>query len=269
MEATDPGLEVRTYFVREKNALLARADFGELYADLVLHEVDGGISHGPAFEELLRDALAALTLHCAARPRNETWAWTIHTQDPLANVFVTGDNASGTVIGTVFSEDVKNSGKNLFYAQCLENGRERDRLSIVEFQGSDLLAAVESYYAQSEQRPARFFRHGPEDIVMVIAQPDCDLAWLEGLDEHAIRRIDHEVTLSLLEQRSYRLFCGCTQERMMDVLLPVMRNDPEGLFAEDASIRMRCPRCGTRHLITREAMEARVLDTPTLPKDLP
>ena len=42
MEAADPptpeGLDVRTYFVRERNALLARADFGELYVDYYLHQ---------------------------------------------------------------------------------------------------------------------------------------------------------------------------------------------------------------------------------------
>ena len=250
----DVGMEVRTYFVREKNALLARADFGEIYADLLLHEVDGGISHPPQFETLLRDALAALTLHCASRPMAEVWAWTIHTQDPLANVFVTGDNTHGTITGTVFAEDVKDTGRNLLFAQCLGN----DRNSTIEFSGSNLLAAVEKFYTQSEQRPARFFHHGPEDIVMITAQPDCDLAWLSGLDDAQILTLDQNATLSLLETRNYRFFCGCTHDRMMDVLLPVMRTDSEGLFGEEVSIRMRCPRCGIRHLITREAMEAHV-----------
>ncbi len=249
---TDPGMEVRTYFVREKNALLARADFGEIYADLLLHEVDGGISHPPEFEMLLRDALAALTLHCASRPMAEVWAWTIHTQDPLANVFVTGDNTHGTITGTVFCEDVKDSGRNLFFAQCLGN----DRNSTIEFPGSNILTAVEAFYTQSEQRPARFFRHGPEDIVMITAQPDCDLAWLAGLDDEQIKTLDQTSTLSLLETRNYRFFCGCNHDRMMNILLPVMSTDPEGLFGDDVSIRMRCPRCGVRHLITREAMEA-------------
>lgn len=248
----DPGTEVRTYFVREKNALLARADFGDIYADLLLHEVDGGISHPPEFEMLLRDGLAALTLHCASRPMAEVWAWTIHTQDPLANVFVTGDNTLGTITGTVFFEDVKDTGRNLFFAQCLGN----ERNSTIEFEGSNLLTAVETFYSQSEQRPARFFHHGPEDIVMVTAQPDCDLAWLAGLDDEQIKTLDQTSTLSLLETRHYRFFCGCTHARMLDVLLPVMRTDPDGLFGDEVSIRMRCPRCGIRHLITREAMEA-------------
>ncbi len=31
------GFEVRTYFVRGRNALVARADFGALYVDYYLH----------------------------------------------------------------------------------------------------------------------------------------------------------------------------------------------------------------------------------------
>ena len=33
----DAGLEVRTYFVRNRNAMLARADFGDLFVDYYLH----------------------------------------------------------------------------------------------------------------------------------------------------------------------------------------------------------------------------------------
>jgi len=40
----------------------------------------------------------------------------------------------------------------------------------------------------------------------------------------------------------------------------VMRTNSTGLFGEDATIRMRCPRCGKRHLITKENMEARVAE---------
>jgi molecular chaperone Hsp33 len=45
---------------------------------------------------------------------------------------------------------------------------------------------------------------------------------------------------------------------MLDILSGVMRQDPDGLFGEESSIRMHCPRCGTRHAITREALEAYV-----------
>jgi molecular chaperone Hsp33 len=42
------------------------------------------------------------------------------------------------------------------------------------------------------------------------------------------------------------------------VLASVMKQDPDGLFGSEAAIRMSCPRCGMRHTITREALEAYV-----------
>ncbi len=252
-----PGLEVRSYFVRERNALVARADFGELYVDYYLHQGQYGYQHAPAHDEMMKEALAALTLHCASRPRREVIAWTIHFQDPLLNIFVAGNNRTGTVVGQIFTENVKDKGHNLFVADVVA-GQDQQRRSAVEFDGRDSFRAVERYYEQSEQRPARYFRLGPEEFVMVSAQPGCDMPWLEQLDGELIKTLDERETLSLLEQRCYRWECGCTQEQMLAVLAPIMVRDPEGLFGDDPLIRISCPRCGARHTITRETLEAYV-----------
>jgi molecular chaperone Hsp33 len=250
-----PGLEVCTYFVRERNALIARADFGELYVDYYLHQGQYGFQHEPAHDGMMKEALAGLTLHCASRPRNETSAWTIHFQEPLLNLFVTGNNQLGTVVGQIFTEEVKDTGQNLFLSDVVR-GQTPERRSAVEFEGNQPFQAIERYYAQSEQRPARYFRFGPEEFVMVSAQPGCDMAWFEALNDESVRLMDQVETLSLLEQRNYRFECGCTQSRMLAVLAPIMRTDPEGLFGDEPLIRISCPRCGARHTITREALEA-------------
>ena len=115
----EPGLEVRSYFVRGRNALLTRADFGELYVDYYLHQGQLGAQHAPGDDELLKQALAAVTLHAASRPWSESVAWTIHLQEPLLNLFVAGDNRRGTVIGQLFTEDVKDVGQQLFVADVV------------------------------------------------------------------------------------------------------------------------------------------------------
>ena len=257
--ATIEGLEVRTYFVRERNALLARADFGELYVDYYLHQGQYGYQHAPPHDALLKETLAALTLHCASRPWNEAWAWTIHMTDPLLNLFVTGDNRRGIIVGQLFTENVKQDGPNLFYADLVRE-RGESRRSAIEFTGSDPFAIVEQFYDKSEQRPARYFRYGPEDFVMISAQPGCDLAWLDQLDDEQIRHIDQTQTLSLLEQRRYRWSCGCSQERMFSILAPMMRHDAAALFGDEDLLKISCPRCGARHTITREALEAFVAE---------
>ena len=91
---------------------------------------------------------------------------------------------------------------------------------------------------------------------MVSAQPDCDLGWLAGLDDEAIRRLDRDVDLSLLEKRSFNFQCGCNHARMLEFMLPVFRSQGDGLFLGDPSVTVVCPRCGARHVITREALEA-------------
>ncbi len=253
----NPDIEVRTYFARHRNALVARAGFSELFAAWYLHRMDCGIQLPPECDNNGRDALAALTLHCAGRPWKETCAWTVHMCDPRMNIFAAGDNATGSVVANVFNENVREIKKGVFYSDVIEAGHP-SRRSVTEFEGSDFLKAVEQFYAKSEQRPARFFWNGDEDMVMVAAQPDCDLEWLQALDAAAIATLDADVELALLEKRLYRFECGCTQDRMLDFLRPVFQKQGDELFEGEETIRIHCPRCGARHLITRESLEAHV-----------
>jgi molecular chaperone Hsp33 len=249
-------IEVRTYFAREKNALVARGDFSELYASWYLHRLDYGIKTAPQIEDLGRDALAAVTLHCASRPWRETCAWTIQFPVPRGNVFAAGDNNAGTVVARVVSEGAEPIEKGMFYSDVVEDIKS-PRRSAVDFQAGSVFEAVEIFYERSEQRPVRFFRHDEEDIVMVAAQPDCDLEWLRGLSLEHIQTLDDRVELSLLERRQFTFSCGCNQERMLDFIAPVFRQEADGLFEGDASLTVTCPRCGARHVLTREALEAR------------
>jgi molecular chaperone Hsp33 len=254
-EAPAADVMVSTWFVRDRNALLARASFSNLYLEYYLHQGQHGYQHTPAHDLLIKDAIAALTLHCASRPWNESWAWTVHWHEPLLNLFVTGDNPQGTVVGQLFEENVKDDGRNLFIAVVARQNRE-PRKSATDFTGMDLFAIVEQFYVQSEQRPARYFRCGDEEIALITAQPDCDFEWLEGLEADAVRDLGEVEILGALEERAYRWECGCTEERMFAVLMPLMRDDPDALFLGEPALRMSCPRCGARYRITREALEA-------------
>ena len=123
-------IDVRTYFVRDRNALLARADFGELYVDYYLHQGQHSYQHAPSHDGMLKEALAALTLHSASRPWNESWAWTIHLREPLVNFFVTGNNRLGTVVGQIFTDNVKDDGRSLFLADLVREGGDSRRSAV-------------------------------------------------------------------------------------------------------------------------------------------
>lgn len=251
----DAGLEVETLFVRSRNGLLARAELGDLFVDYYLHLSQHQIHPSPPADVMFKRALAAFVLHCASRPRNELTAWTINFQAPLLNLFLIGDNETGAVAGRVFEEDVKELPENLFFADVVRPGYPKRR-STVAFVGADPIAAAEKFYAQSEQRLGRYFQLGEESWAMVTEHPDCDLAWLKNLAVEQVRHLDDKETLVPIEQRVYRWHCGCNQERMLEVLAPTMRHDPQGLFGDDEKIEIRCPRCGARYAITREALEA-------------
>lgn len=251
----DAGLEVRTHFVRNRNALMARADFGELFVDYYLHLGANQLKVAPEHDAMFKRAVAAFTLHCATRPWKELTAWTINFQEPLVNLFLTGDNETGAITGRVFDENVKVAPDNIFYADVV-TGAQPKRRSAVTFSGADPMVAAEKFYTQSEQRGARYFQLGEEEFALVIEHPDCDLSWFAGLTVDEVRSFEKVETLALLERRIHRWHCGCNQERMMEVLMPSMKHDPESLFGDEPKLEIRCPRCVARHTITREALEA-------------
>ena len=170
----DAGTEIRTDYVRQRNALLARAGFGDLLVDYYLHLSANRIVVAPEHDALFKRALAAFALHSAARPRHEMIAWTINFQSPLVNLFLTGDNETGAVTGRVFDENVKEGPDNLFFSDVVRGTQPRRR-SAVTFTGGDPMAAAEALYAQSEQRGARYFQTGDEDFALLTELPDCDL----------------------------------------------------------------------------------------------
>ena len=71
-----------------------------------------------------------------------------------------------------------------------------------------------------------------------------------------VGNLDKIETVVPVERRVYRWHCGCNQERMLEVLAPTMKQSPDELFGDEEKIEIRCPRCGARYAITREAMEA-------------
>ena len=255
----DAGLEINTLFVRSRNVLLARGEFGDLFVDYYLHLQAHDIHPAPEADAVFKSALAAFVLHCASRPRNELTAWTINFQQPLVNVFLTADNETGAVAGRVFEENVKELPENIFYSDVVRLGQQKRR-SAVSFEGPDPIGAAEKFYSQSEQRLARYFQLDEEEFALVTEHPDCDVNWLKSLTVERVRELDQIETLVPVERRVYRWHCGCNQERMLEVLAPTMKQDPEGLFGDEEKIEIRCPRCAARYAITREAMEAFVAE---------
>ncbi|WP_035601250.1 Hsp33 family molecular chaperone HslO [Haloferula sp. BvORR071] len=243
--------KVESIFVRHRNALLLRANFTPIYTDYYLHLMQHGIRHSADLDQMLKDSFAGLTLHLVARPWAETIAWTANLRAPRVNVFVTGGSLQESITGRLFTEDVREPDRNFFYSQTTAKNLPEPRLSTVEVEGRDPLAWVEQYYAQSEQRPARMFRHEDEWFSLIVAQPDCDEAWLAGLDAESAERIQATEETTLLETRRFRFHCGCDLSKILPVL-GSWRERPDDLFEDADVITVQCPRCAARYKVTRD-----------------
>ena len=253
----DGGITVTSSFVRHRNVLITRARLTDLYLDYYLHLADQGRQVAPEADRLFKEMLAAFVLHVASRPLNEMVAWTVNLQQPLLNFFATADNETGAVVGRVFTENVKQGPANLFYVETVR-GRDPTRRSVIDFEGAGLFAAAERFYQKSEQRPGRFFHLGNEEYVLLSSHPDCDLNWLLALEEPDVRELTDHETVVLMERRRYRWHCGCNEQRILEILAPTMRADPDGLFGGEETIGLECPRCARRYRVSREALEAYV-----------
>lgn len=243
--------KVESIFVRHRNALVLRGKFAPIYTDYYLHLMQHGIRHSQELDEMLKDCLAGITLHCVARPWAETAAWTVNLRAPRVNVFVTGSSLEEAVTGRLFTEDVREPDRNFFYSQVTAKQWGEPRLSTLEVEGRDPLRWVEQYYAQSEQRSARMFRHDDELFTLVTAQPDCDEEWLAGLDAEAAERIQETEETTLLETRRFRFNCGCDLGKILPVL-GSWRERLDDLFEDSDVISVQCPRCAAKYRITRD-----------------
>jgi len=259
------GAVVTADFVRHRNVMLLQADLAPLFVDYYLHLADHGIRHSPENDELLKQALTAFTLHSAARPRNEHLSWTIGLQNPGLNLFATADNEDCTVAGRLFTENVREAPRSVFYSEIMAGRGAEKRRSVVNFDGRNLFRAAETFYAESEQRPARFFDLGDERFALLLSHPDCDEAWLRDVTLEDVKSLGRTQTLARIERRLYRWHCGCAQKRIIAALAPVAQQGLGDLFGDSEVIHVQCPRCAANYTITREAMEAWLAGTTRAP----
>lgn len=254
MQPVEEFTKIESIFVRHRNALLLRGQFTPIYTDYYLHLMQHSLRHPAELDEMLRDSLAMLTLHLVARPWAETIAWTSNLRAPRINLFVTGNSVDEAITGRVFTEDVREPDRNFFYSQTTTVDQREPRLSTMEILGKDPVAWISQYYSQSEQRPARAFRLEDENFALVAAQPDCDLEWLENLDEDSVTKITETEETTLLETRRFRFLCGCTLEKILPIL-GGWRERLDDLFEAADFINIQCPRCAAKYRVTRDMIQ--------------
>jgi molecular chaperone Hsp33 len=241
---------IESVFVRHRNALMIRASFTGLFTDYYIHLMDHQIRHHPELDLMLKEHLAMLSLYLTTRPWAETTGWTVNLRAPRVNLFAAGGCTQEAIVGRLFTEDVREPDRNFFYSQTTSPHQKEPRLSTMEMESRMPLDWFEAFYQQSEQRPGRAFHMGDDDYTVVVAQPDCDLDWLAGLDVDAVRQIEQTEEVKLLEVRRLRFFCGCDLGKILP-LLSTWKNRLEVLFGDQQEINVQCPRCAAVYPVTR------------------
>lgn len=159
---------------------------------------------------------------------------------------------------------------------------------LVDLQHPNLIGALENYFSQSEQLPARIMLAADGDhAVGLMLQKMPGEGGYEGVqDEDAWNRIMHlaatlgaeEMLATAPEQLLYRLFheesvrlfeprplafgCSCTRERVEAVLRMLGREEAEAaLEAHDNEIEVTCEFCAQRYTFDRIDVEHLLSDS--------
>jgi len=248
------GVVVYNRFIRNRNVLLSEVDMSALFRALESHCETHQILIPKHLSALFRDLFAAATLHGASRPRNELMAWTIRYADPLVSFFFGVDTEIGSVVGRYFEQNVKEAPHGEMH-QELHRGNKPPHLSMIEFRGETAKDAVNTFYEQSEQRPARFLWMGGSRYALASAHPDYDEGWFTHLNEAMVKDLPDCESLNLLEERQYYWLCGCSKLKIMEMLAPMMGENPEAIFGDDANAQVNCPRCAATYSIERMELQ--------------
>jgi hypothetical protein len=250
---------VRRYVDRQHDLLVARGDFGSLFAAYLDHARRWESEPDPLSRILMCQGLGAAALHLSGRPPGESVGWTIQIHQPPTNVFLTGESADAIVTGRVFTQNVRPSDHSRMYVQTRRKTGASQ--STIEVFGHDILEMFERYYRQSEQTMARFLEITDESYLMLLALPEADTEWLARLGrDEAIGLAEDD--LKPLNETIYRFQCGCNPARILDVVRGMFKDDPTELFHGDPGVEISCPRCGRRWWIDREQFDAGTAPSP-------
>lgn len=242
--------QVTRHVVLAHEAVFIRTQIDGLFAAYLAHvERWEGIPDGLA-QTMMRQALGAAILHMATRPPDETVAWTLNIRQPPLNLFFTAKNIDESVVGRIFTENVRTTDASRLFVETQAPKKEATR-SAIEVKGLDVLQIFEQFYAQSEQNVARFFELSEYDLLMVLGLPDVEDGWMASLDR------DSALAASMVSPRpvdvhTFTFRCGCDPDRMLAVMRGLYADKADELFQDTDRVEALCPRCGHRWWISRK-----------------
>jgi molecular chaperone Hsp33 len=276
---TQPDLDVLTRFL-----LPGAGVRGVLvHLDDTWRHIHARADHADGVTALLGEAAAAAALFTGHAKVDGRLSVQLRGHGALRTVF-----AECTSLGTLrgiaqAAEDgpppqgLPDLGADPILAITIENpsprGRDPQRYQgLVPLEGTDLAAAFERYFAQSEQLPTRILLAADDQRaagVMLQKLPgdagDADgwiragalfdtlapaelLAWT---GPELVHKLFHEETPEVLANRPLSFACSCSRERVAGMLQSLGEDEALAAVADGAA-RVRCEFCGENYVFTEE-----------------
>jgi len=170
------------------------------------------------------------------------------------------------------------------------DGSEERYQGIVSLDSETLAAAVDNYFAQSEQLPTRVFlvcdgrraaglllqrlpgeagagEHGPDFASDQGPDPD---AWnraehlastitgdelLDLSAEDVLHRLFHQEDIRLYPPQAMRFHCPCSRERIASVLFSLGDVEARSIIEEQSAIEAQCEFCGSSYVFDQEDVD--------------
>ncbi|MEZ6196842.1 MAG: hypothetical protein R3F20_14130 [Planctomycetota bacterium] len=243
-----PGCALVHRFIDDDHeAIIARVDVSEMAAAFAAHAKLWRVEPDPLGELMMRQFLGAASLYLSSRPTDEVVAWTLNVATPPMNLFVTGDTVERRVTGRVFTDGVRAGETSRLFVDT-RRSQGQDRRSVIEVEGLDVLLVFEQFADRSDQALQRFFELDEHTYLMVASLPTDARDWIQALDVDEARRALEAARP--LDDRAFWFQCGCTKERIVEVVAGAWSDRPEELFRGEDKVVVTCPRCGRRWPVT-------------------
>ncbi len=232
--------------------------------------------YAPPVRELLGQAMAAALLLSATLRKQGRLTIQIQGEGPVS-FLVVECTAERTLRGLAHAdEDVTTTdlrelvGKGRL-AITLEPDAEGERYqSIVELTGATLAEAIENYLERSEQLDTRLWlavdqaraagllvqrlpesgRAGDDDAWNRICHLSGTITGRELLDlpaRNIIHRLYHEEDVRVFEPEPVCFRCGCSRERVANMLRTLGHAEVRSILADEGSVRVTCEFCNHKY----------------------
>ncbi|SEA49540.1 molecular chaperone Hsp33 [Thiothrix caldifontis] len=261
-----------------------------LHLDQTWRDVLSRATYPTFVKTILGEALTAAVLLAATIKHDGSLTLQIRGNGPI-HLLVIQATAHGTVRGLAqWSREADGTSLPALFGEAqlaitLESNQSNERYqSLIPVEGESLSAALEAYFARSEQLPTRLWllssdtvsagillqrlphaQHNEDDWQRASLLLDTltaeELAHLEP--EELLYRLFHEEDVRLFDAKDIRFQCSCSRERVETMLRSIGQTEAETILEEQGKIEIICEFCNANY--TLDAIDTELLFKSAMP----